>query len=147
VSHETIAKKSSETVYTFSFTTLWFHTVKAVAPMSVAAPAPTSRCHRSRSHPTRTRSVIRNQAAAESAEQSAASTFTRCATVGAMGRWVKTLPSSTKNGLPGGCGIPSTYAAAMYSLASHIAVDGARVSRYSPNTTAAAMPAARYEGR
>ena len=53
----------------------------------------------------------------------------RWATVGAIGRSDTTRPSNTNNGLPGGCGIPRTYAAAMYSLVSHIAVDGASVIR------------------
>ena len=53
----------------------------------------------------------------------------RTATVGAIGRIAKTRPMRTKNGLPGGCGSPRVYAAAMYSLVSHIAVDGASVMR------------------
>ena len=48
--------------------------------------------------------------------------------IGAMGRIEKTRPRSTKKGFPGGCGSPRTYAAAMYSLVSHIAVDGPMVS-------------------
>ena len=51
----------------------------------------------------------------------------RIATVEAIGRIAKTRPMRTKNGFPGGCGRPSVYAAAMYSLVSHIAVDGASV--------------------
>jgi hypothetical protein len=35
----------------------------------------------------------------------------------------------------------------MYSLASHMAVDGASVSTYSPNTSRATTPAALYDGR
>ena len=57
----------------------------------------------------------------------AASTLMRIAMVGAMGSTENTRPISTKNGLPGGWGSPSVYAAAMYSLVSHIAVDGASV--------------------
>ncbi len=37
---------ASDTVYTFSFTTDWFQTVNAVAPISAADHAPTSRTHR-----------------------------------------------------------------------------------------------------
>ena len=43
------------------------------------------------------------------------------------GSMENTRPIRTKNGLPGGCGRPTTYAAAMYSLVSHIAVDGPSV--------------------
>ena len=53
----------------------------------------------------------------------------------------------TKSGLPGGCGMPSVYAAVMYSLVSHIAVVGASVRRYSTRTSAPASAAAPYEGR
>ena len=66
---------------------------------------------------------------AAAALQTAASTLIRAATVAAMGRNENTCPTMTKNGLPGGCGSPNVYAAAMYSLVSHIAVDGAMVSR------------------
>jgi hypothetical protein len=54
--------------------------------------------------------------------------FTRAATDGAIGSSEKNFPISTKNGFPGGCGIPRMYAAAMYSLVSHMAVDGASVT-------------------
>jgi hypothetical protein len=106
-------------------TTLWFQTVKAVALSSVAAPAATSRVHRSGNHAESTRSTTRNQTAAENALL-AASMLTRTATV-LTGTSEATRPSSTKSGLPGGCGMPSVYAAVMYSLASHSAVVGARV--------------------
>ena len=52
----------------------------------------------------------------------------RIATLGAMGRIENTRPSSTKSGLPGGCGMPSTFAAAMYSEVSQNAVVGASVN-------------------
>ena len=71
--------------------------------------------------------MIRNHIAAATALESAARMFTRMAMVGAMGSSVNTRPSSTKNGLPGGCGMPSVYAAVMYSLVSHIAVSGESV--------------------
>ena len=70
----------------------------------------------------------------------------RVAMLGAIGRSEKTRPISTKNGLPGGCGSPRVYAAAMYSLVSHIAVDGASVTRYRMKTPSAVRPAARYDG-
>ena len=107
VSHATIARPTSETVYTFSFTTDWFHTVKAVAPTSAAAPATVMRTHRCGNQLTSTRSVIRNHIPADTALDSAASTLMRMATVGAIGRIAATRPMSTKNGLPGGCGSPS----------------------------------------
>ena len=61
---------------------------------------------------------------ADTALQIAARMLMRMATVGAIGRIEKTRPRMTNSGLPGGCGRPSVYAAAMYSLVSHIAVDG-----------------------
>ncbi len=71
----------------------------------------------------------------------------RWAKFGAIGNTPIVWPRITKNGLPGGCGIPSTYAAAMYSLVSHIAVDGESVIRYKMNTSAAAIAAMPYDGR
>lgn len=65
---------------------------------------------------------------AAAALERAASTLIRAATVDAIGNNEKTRPMITKNGLPGGCGSPKVYAAAMYSLVSHIAVEGAMVS-------------------
>src|SRR5687768_7292202 len=127
MSHEITAMPRSETVYTFSFTTDWFHTVNAVAPMAVATAAPVRRCHFSGSQPTSTRSVMRNHIAADIALHRAARTLMRIATPGAMGNTANTRPIRTNSGLPGGCGSPSVYAAAMYSLVSHIAVVGASV--------------------
>src|SRR5690349_19286756 len=115
--------------------------------MSVATVAPVTRCHRSGSQPTRTRSVIRNHIAADPALHTAASTLIRIATLGAMGRIEKTRPIRTNSGLPGGWGRPRVYAAEMYSLVSHIAVEGDSVKRYRMKTASAAMPAARYDGR
>jgi hypothetical protein len=134
-------------VYTFSLTTDCDHTVKAVAPINAANAPPTIRCQRSANQPTNTRSAIKNHSPAVTALQMAASRFTRIAIDGAIGRMVNTRPNNTKNGLPGGCGSPSVYAAAMYSDVSHMAVDGASVRRYRPKTPSAATAAARYEGR
>jgi hypothetical protein len=122
-----MAKKASDTVYTFSFTTLWFHTVNTDALSSAAVIAATMRVHRSSDQATSTRSATRNQIAADTALQTAASRFTRTATE-LNGRSEATRPNSTNSGLPGGCGMPSVYAAVMYSLASHIAVVGASVA-------------------
>ncbi len=55
--------------------------------------------------------------------------------------------TSTKSGLPGGCGIPSTCAAVMYSPESQKPVLGASVSAYSTNTARDARAAAPYAGR
>src|ERR1035437_8926962 len=147
MSHAATASPASDTVYTFSFTTDCAQTVNAVEPIRTASAPPAMRCQRSANQPTSTRSVIRNHIPAATELDSAASTFTRIAMVGAIGSSVKTRPSSTKNGFPGGCGMPSVYAAAMYSLVSHIAVSGASVRAYSANTSPALTAAAAYEGR
>ena len=115
--------------------------------MRAASVPPAMRCQRRGIHWTSTRSVIRNHNPADTALDSAASTLMRMATVGAIGRIAKTRPINTKNGLPGGCGMPRTYAAAMYSLVSHMDVVGASVTRYRRNTNSPARPAARYDGR
>ena len=107
ISHEMIAMPASDTVYTFSFTTDWFHTVNAVAPMSVATLAPTIRRHRSGNQLTSTRSVVRNHIAAATALQAAAKMLIRMATDPAIGNSDITRPSSTNSGLPGGWGRPS----------------------------------------
>src|SRR6266550_5284555 len=72
ISHDTIVKNRSDTVYTFSFTTDWFHTVNAVAPMRVARPATTMRCQRSPIQRATILSVMRNQKPAEHALANAA---------------------------------------------------------------------------
>src|SRR5262245_22571672 len=143
ISHDTTAMPASDTVYTFSFTTDWFHTVNAVAPSSVAIDAPRIRCQRAGNQPTSTRSVTRNHIAAATAEHSAARTLIRDATLAAIGSSAKTRPIRTKSGLPGGWGRPSVNAAEMYSLVSHMAVDGDSVARYSTKTHAAATEAAK----
>ena len=90
--------------------------------------------------------MTRNHSPAAAALHKAARTLIRIATFGAIGRIAKNRPSKTKNGFPGGWGSPKVYAAAMYSLVSHIAVDGASVMTYRTNTTPAVMAAARYDG-
>src|SRR5690242_715237 len=114
--------------------------------MSAAAAATTRRIHRAASHRRATCSVTRNQKPADAALQIAAKRFTRAATFGAIGSNENTRPTITKNGLPGGCGSPKVYAAAMYSLVSHMAVDGAMVRTYSANTMIDAIAATPYEG-
>src|SRR5580704_5402448 len=115
--------------------------------MITASDAPVRRFHRSGNQCARTRSVTKNQMPADRALVSAAITLTRWATVGAMGRIANMWPRITKNGLPGGCGMPSTFAAVRYSLVSHIAVLGSSVTTYKTNTAHAAIAAAPYEGR
>ncbi len=73
--------------------------------------------------------MIRNQQPAAAALAIAASTLIRDATDAAIGSTENARPTITKSGFPGGCGSPNVYAAAMYSLVSHIAVDGASVRR------------------
>src|SRR5207237_8017048 len=107
----------------------------------------TRRCHFAAIQRATIRSVIRNQRPAEQALASAAMMLIRAAYETGIGNEAKAWPSSTKNGLPGGWGMPRTFTAAMYSPVSHIATDGARVSRYRMKTSAAAIAAATYEGR
>ena len=121
--------ESRDTVYTFSFTVDWFHTVQEVAEISVPAAAARSRPQRTgtmlRSH----RSAIRNQRAAETALPKAAKRLIRMAYSLASGSNPQAWAMMTKSGLPGGWGIPSTRAAAMYSEVSQNAVVGASVAR------------------
>src|SRR3954471_4662780 len=145
-SQETMAIPTSDTVYTFSLTTDWFQTVNEVAPINAAAVAIASRSHFADSQRRRIWLVTRNHIAADAALDTAASTLMRAATFGAIGNNENTRPTTTKNGLPGGCGNPKVYAAAMYSLVSHIAVEGAIVTRYSARTASPAIAAARYGG-
>jgi hypothetical protein len=49
----------------------------------------------------------------------------------------------TNSGFPGGWGSPKVYAAAMYSLVSHIAVEGERVIRYNTSAPSETPRAAR----
>src|SRR5688572_22939984 len=106
MSHDTIAIPASDTVYTFSFTTDWFQTVKAVAPMSVETAAVMRLVTGPRPARMATRRATRYQTAAATALDTAASTLMRIATLGAMGRIENTRPMMTNSGLPGGCGRP-----------------------------------------
>ena len=146
MSQAEIAMPTSESVYTFSLTTDCDHTVNAVAPISAASEPPAMRCHLRGSQLTSTRSVTRNHIPAETALHSAAKMLIRIATFGAIGMIANTRPMRTNSGLPGGCGMPRMYAAAMYSLVSHIAVEGESVTRYSRKTSVLAMAAALYDG-
>ena len=74
------------------------------------------------------RSAIRNQRAAEAALVNAAKRLIRLAYSPASGSNPQVCARITKSGFPGGCGMPSTFAAAMYSEVSQNAVVGARVA-------------------
>ena len=80
---------------------------------------------------------------ADAALQIAARMLIRTATVDAIGRIENVRPRITNSGLPGGWGRPNVYAAAMYSLVSHIAVEGDRVIRYSTSAPSETASAAR----
>src|SRR2546426_3949150 len=61
MSHNTSAIESSDSVYTFSFTTDWFQTVNAVAAASAPATAARRRGRRAGTHSRIQRSLTRNQ--------------------------------------------------------------------------------------
>src|SRR5436190_7543620 len=128
-SHITSAIDSSDTVYTFSFTVLWFHTVHEVALTRTPAQAAAYRAQRTCTMPRSHRSATRNQNPDAAALVVAANRFTRSAYDAASGSRPKVWARMTNSGLPGGWGIPSTLAAAMYSEVSQNAVVGARVTR------------------
>ena len=105
----------SETVYTFSFTVDWFHTVHEVAPTSTPPNAAPYRAQRWGTMPRSQRSATRNQNPAAPALVTAAKRLIRAAYAPASGSRPKVWARMTKSGLPGGWGMPSTLAAAMYS--------------------------------
>ena len=78
-SQVTSAIDSIETVYTFSFTVDWFHTVHEVAETSVPAAAARSRPQRTGTMVRSQRSATRNQSAAETAPPKAAKRLMRLA--------------------------------------------------------------------
>src|SRR5881398_595810 len=71
----------------------------------------------------------------------AASRLMRIAYPAASGNKPQVCAISTNNGLPGGCGMPSTCAAAMYSDVSQNCVVGASVNTYSTRAPRATRPA------
>src|SRR5207302_10700964 len=103
----------SDSVYTFSFTTDWFHTVNAVAALSAPATAARRRGSRAGTQLRIQRSPTRNQHPAAIALVTAASRLIRSAYAAARGNRPQVWAISVNNGLPGGCGMPSTQAAAM----------------------------------
>src|SRR3989441_5266915 len=146
MSHSTSAMESSDSVYTFSFTTDWFHTVNAVAAASAPATAARRRGSWAGTHARIQRSLTRNQHPAAIALVTAASRLIRMAYPAASGSKPHTWAISTNRGLPGGCGMPSTYAAAMYSEVSQNCVVGASVSTYRTRAPRDTSPAQRYGG-
>src|SRR5439155_8949530 len=93
------------------------------------------------------RSLTRNQDPAAIALVTAASRLMRMAYPAASGSSPHVWAISTNSGLPGGCGMPSTYAAAMYSDVSQNCVVGASVSTYNTRAPRDTRPAQRYGGR
>ena len=79
MSHSTSAMDKSDSVYTFSFTTDWFHTVNAVAAHSAPATAARRRGSRAGTQPRIQRSPTRNQHPAATALVTAASKLIRSA--------------------------------------------------------------------
>src|SRR2546429_4203522 len=136
----------SDSVYTFSFTTDWFHTVNAVAATSAPATAARRRGRRAGTHSRIRRSLTRNQDPAAIALVTAASRLMRMAYPAASGSSPHVWAISTNSGLPGGCGMPSTYAAAMYSDGSQNCVVGASVRTYNPAAPRTTSPAHSYAG-
>src|SRR5437762_7580484 len=85
MSHSTSAIESSDSVYTFSFTTDWFQTVNAVAAASAPATAARRRGRRAGTHSRIQRSLTRNQHPAAIALVNAASRLMRIAYPAASG--------------------------------------------------------------
>src|SRR5256886_15464280 len=115
MSHSTSAIDKSDSVYTFSFTTDWFHTVTAVAALRAPPPAASRRGSRAGTQLRIHRSPTRNQHPAATALVTAASRLIRSAYAAASGSRPHVWAISVNRGLPGGCGMPSTDAGARYS--------------------------------
>src|SRR5216117_1163534 len=92
------------------------------------------------------RSATRNQQPAETALVTAANRLIRCAYPATSGSSPNTCAISTNSGFPGGCGMPSVYAAAMYSEVSQNCVVGARVRTYRINAPRETQAAIMYGG-
>src|SRR5437764_4569337 len=91
----------SDSVYTFSFTTDWFHTVNAVAALSAPATAARRRGSRAGTQLRIQRSPTRNQHPAAIALVTAASRLIRSAYAAASGNRPQVWAISVNNGLPG----------------------------------------------
>ena len=125
----TAAMINTLSVYTFSFTLDWFQTVYAVAPGSTATNAARRAKRDSTKKADSTRWAIRYMNPDAAALVVAASRLILTATGRPRGanRRLHALPTKTKRGFPGGCGIPKMCAVAMYSDVSQKAVVGASV--------------------
>src|SRR5216110_1216617 len=121
--------------------------MNAVAEQIAPASAASRRGHVAGTHARIKRSPTRNQHPAATALVTAARRLIRIAYPAASGSRPQTCARIVNSGLPGGCGMPSTYAAAMYSEVSQNCVVGARVAMYSSSAPAATRPAIRYGGR
>src|SRR5881409_2353399 len=113
MNHRINAMERRLKVYTFSFTTDWFHTVNAVAAHSAPARAASRRGHVAGTMLRRNRSPIRNQQPAATALVTAAKRLMRTPYFAAQGIIPHVWATSVNNGFPGGCGMPRTLAAAM----------------------------------
>ena len=118
-------------MYTLAFTFDWYHTVNAVAPRNTLMAAATTSTPRRSVQCDQTRTRVRKKKPAEAAEKVALMALIRTATGSPVHerRMSDTRPTITKNGFPGGCGMPRMCAVAMYSDVSQNAVLGARVMR------------------
>src|SRR5438046_9329551 len=99
MSHSTSAIESSDSVYTFSFTTDWFQTVNAVAAASAPATAARRRGRRAGTHSRIQRSLTRNQHPAAIALVNAARRLMRIAYPAASGHKPQGCPLSQHNGV------------------------------------------------
>src|SRR2546428_249462 len=126
--HTPGAPESGDGVYPFSFTPDGSHRVNGGAEKTAPASAASRRGHMAGTHARSKRSPTRNQHPAATALVTAASKLIRIAYPAASGSKPQTCARIVNSGLPGGCGMPSTYAAAMYSEASQNCVVGASVT-------------------
>ena len=116
--------------------------MNAVAEQIAPASAASRRGHTAGTHARIQRSPTRNQHPAATALVTPASRLMRIAYPAASGSSPQTCAMIVNSGLPGGCGMPSTYAAAMYSDVSQNCVVGASVTPYrisAPRLTSVAM--------
>src|SRR3989441_13015008 len=117
--------------------------LNAVAVMSAPARAASRRGRRAGTHARIQRSLTRNQHPAAIALVTAASRLIRVAYPAASGSKPQVCALSTNRGFPGGCGRPSTCAAAVYSDVSQNCVGGASGATYRTRAARVTRPASR----
>src|SRR5690606_13056866 len=124
----------------------WFHTVYAVALTMTAAIEPISRMRLLVVMYDRMRCTSRNQHPCASALIVALNRLMRTAGERPNGASSSShaRASSTNSGLPGGCGMPTMWAVAIYSLVSQNHVVGLSVQAYSSQTPSIVSPAASH---